>query len=326
MKILFVTISFYEYINVIQEYITKVLDAEVDTLNVQWNGGSIEKMINVATRWKYGEMRQKYMQKKFFLQHTNTKYDYIFVLVGRGLVPELFGDFIKTQPQAKKIIYLWDDVARINNFHQIQQVFNKVYSFDKVDCEKYGFRFLPLFFLDKYRYKHEKKDIDFSCTGGWHSDRLEILDKLTQQYGREEYCWNIHLSAARSQYLFKRLAGEIKGKRPEYLKFRQIPLCVNAEILKKSKIVIDMPYASQNGLSIRTLESLAAKTKLVTTNANVKQYDFYNPQNVCIIDRNNPVIDEEFVNTEWQEIQEEIVEKYSLENWIKTIFSEAVNK
>ena len=83
-----------------------------------------------------------------------------------------------------------------------------------------------------------------------------------------------------------------------------------------------MQHDSQTGLTMRCIESLPAHCKIITTNEHIKEYDFYCPENVMIIDRDNPVFDVDFIKSPYKPIPKEIVEKYSLENWIKTIFRE----
>lgn len=69
------------------------------------------------------------------------------------------------------------------------------------------------------------------------------------------------------------------------------------------------------------MEALGAKRKLITTNSDVEFYDFYNPTNILIVDRNNPVINTEFLNSEYSELPDEIYEKYSINSWIEKLLS-----
>ena len=95
-----------------------------------------------------------------------------------------------------------------------------------------------------------------------------------------------------------------------------------AQIMKESKVTLDVQFGSQSGLTMRTIESVGTHTKLITTNASVRKYDFFDSRNICVIDRSQPEIDEEFWTTEYREVPEEIVSKYSLCNWVKAIFME----
>jgi len=63
---------------------------------------------------------------------------------------------------------------------------------------------------------------------------------------------------------------------------------------------------------------MAACKKLITTNSFIKQEKFYHPDNIIIIDENNPEIDPDFFEKPFKQIN---VEEYSLDNWVKTIFS-----
>ena len=50
------------------------------------------------------------------------------------------------------------------------------------------------------------------------------------------------------------------------------------EIVTNSKCVLDSAQANQNGLTIRVIEMLGAKKKIITTNEDVVNYDFYRPK------------------------------------------------
>ena len=82
-----------------------------------------------------------------------------------------------------------------------------------------------------------------------------------------------------------------------------------------------MQHPKQTGLTMRTIETLGAKKKLITTNPHVKEYDFYRPENILIVDRYNPVITKEFLDAPWKEIPENIYKKYSISSWLNSIFA-----
>ncbi len=72
---------------------------------------------------------------------------------------------------------------------------------------------------------------------------------------------------------------------------------------------------------MRTLETLGARKKLVTTNSSVKFYDFYSEDNISIIDRNNPVISERFLNTPYKNVEPHVYRRYSLSGWLEEIIN-----
>lgn len=321
MRILLIGMPFYEYINQIKKGICSEMDAQVDVLILQKLSSTFENMLNKLTKGKYLKKKDYVIQKKFFMQKCKVEYDYIFVIVGRGIDERLFGNFIFHQRKSRKILYLWDDINRINNYHNIKNFFDNIFSFDEEDCYNEKLDFLPLFYCDDFVYKGEKKVYDISCIGSLHSDRKKIMDKILNVFSKEKYNWYALLKVTKLYFIGDFLRNK-RIKKPEfYLGYKEINMKKNAEILKQSRVVIDIPYVGQKGLSIRSLEALAANAKLITTNSSIKKYDFYNEYNIHIIDRENPSVDEEFISRPYHSIESNIVNQYSLSEWIKRIFA-----
>ena len=80
-----------------------------------------------------------------------------------------------------------------------------------------------------------------------------------------------------------------------------------------------VPHSTPDTVSlIRTIECLGAKRKLVTTNSDIKNYDFYNENNILIY--SEPIdLDSPFFKNEYEELPDEMYEKYSLKNWLITM-------
>lgn len=78
---------------------------------------------------------------------------------------------------------------------------------------------------------------------------------------------------------------------------------------------------AQRGLTMRNIEMIGLKKKLVTTNKDIIHYDFYNPQNICIIDRSNPIIPDSFIKLPYLDIPQEIYQLYYIESWIRDVLS-----
>lgn len=89
--------------------------------------------------------------------------------------------------------------------------------------------------------------------------------------------------------------------------------------MKDSTIMIDIQRPEQVGLTFRVFESLGYRKKLITTNKDVVNYDFYNPNNILVLDPENIKIPESFLESEYQEVPEEIFNKYQIKNWVKKI-------
>ncbi|MEM6687370.1 MAG: hypothetical protein AAF617_16440 [Bacteroidota bacterium] len=93
-----------------------------------------------------------------------------------------------------------------------------------------------------------------------------------------------------------------------------------SNLIQKAKIIVEIQRTEQVGLSFRIFEALGHRKKLITTNKDIVNYDFYHPQNILVVDENTIEIPADFVTSEYVEIDDEILSKYKIENWVKPIF------
>jgi hypothetical protein len=94
-----------------------------------------------------------------------------------------------------------------------------------------------------------------------------------------------------------------------------------AEYVRRSEILIDIVRPGHAGLSFRFFEALLYRKKMITNNVSVADYDFYDPRNILIIDGDQPVIPAAFVNGEYVDPPEEVVQRYSMASWANELFS-----
>ena len=95
------------------------------------------------------------------------------------------------------------------------------------------------------------------------------------------------------------------------------------EIYSRSSIILDIEHPNQQGLTMRTLESIGAGKKLITTSKSIQHYVFYNTNNIAIINRDacDHQIDSRFCDCTYQEPDESVYEKYTLRGWLKEVLS-----
>lgn len=320
MKGLLISIGFMEYVDIISKELTNILGETIDTLEINTYSDGIGYFFNKFTGGKYDKIRDFNKQRNFFDSIENEYYDYIVMIVGRGLNVNAFEKFLISQKHSIKILYMFDDVARVEEFDNIAVFFDIIYSFDGVDCEKYGFKLLPLFYCDMYKYKAQHKNIDFSCIGGLHSDREQFIKEIMNKYPKDKWKWKAVLVASSRFSIMKEYVFGKRTSTPDFISYHRIPMVRAADIMLRSKCTIDMPYPSQKGLTLRTIESLGARTKLITTNKDIIKYDFYNPNNILVVDMSsNITIPDDFISSPYELISDSIVNKYSLNTWAHTI-------
>lgn len=84
--------------------------------------------------------------------------------------------------------------------------------------------------------------------------------------------------------------------------------------------MIDIQRDDQIGLSFRVFEALGYRKKLITTNIDIVNYDFYNPQNILVLDPNNIEIPKSFVESPYEDVPDHILAPYRIDNWVKKVF------
>lgn len=323
-KILFFAPSFFNYEIEIKNKLIK-LGAEVDFYDERMKPTNLEKVI-IRLKKDLLLKKIKNYYHKVIKENENKKYDYIFFLSPETITRELLIELKESQKQAKFILYMYDSIRNKKNALEILDEFDICFTFDKEDSKKYpNFKFLSLFYLDEYKNSSQKnKEIkyDLSFIGTIHSDRYRIIKKIEQSLVEKKLVLKTYMYfPSKLMYLFMRIFNkDYRYSKIKEFSFSPISKEEILDILLSSKVILDIQHPNQIGLTMRTIEMIGLKKKIVTTNENIKEYDFYNPNNILIVDRENLKIDYEFFQKEYIDLDEKIYEKYSLENWLKVIF------
>ena len=263
--------------------------------------------------------------KKIIKETRGVDFDYIFIIRGEAFSSIELILLRKAYPAAQLILYLWESLRRYN-VRSLFQYFDKTLSYDLNDCEENkNLIFRPLFFTDDYRKISSSHtfEIDILFVGTIHSDRFSFIKKVKQyliEHGLNFYFYFYFPS--RILFLRKKLTDRsFKGVSMRDFNYKMISAIEVAGLMAKSRASVDLQSPTESGLTMRTIEVLGAKRKLITTNQHIKKYDFYNEQNILVIDQNFEKIDLNFLEKPFQDISSDTYEKYSLSRWIDDVFS-----
>ena len=328
-KILFIAPVFFGYYKEIINEMEK-LGYYVDYFCDSSSNSSIFKALSRLNKSFVEIPMKKYFKNDVLPKVKKEKYDYVFLISAMSLsfTPKMIENIKKLQKNAKFIMYQWDgekNIPYIVNFHKY---FEKNYTFDRIDYEKKKdiYEFLPLFYIKEYenvgKGLNNAFEYDISYVGTAHPQKYvminEIAEKLKEFFPKQ---FIYHFLPSKFKYFYHKFKDvEYKNVNLKDFKLERIPKEKMMEIFSKSKCIIDAPQKGQNGLTIRTIECLGAKRKLITTNVDIKNYDFYNEKNIYVYEDN---IDKDsiFFNSDYEDIDKNIYDKYSLTNWIKFIIN-----
>ncbi|KFF01789.1 glycosyltransferase family protein, partial [Chryseobacterium luteum] len=114
----------------------------------------------------------------------------------------------------------------------------------------------------------------------------------------------------------------IDKKNIDILKFgrKKIPHHALPGYYKNTKVILDLMRADQTGLSFRIFEAMALEKKIITDNPTIKTYDFYNPNNILVLDKNFRNLKKDFFSKPYEKLLEDVYYKYTLDHWVNTVF------
>ncbi len=325
-SILLIAPVFFGYYQEIKSKMEE-LGYQVDYICDAPGNSNLLKAVGRINKNLLGPITKKYYRQEIIPRIEHKKYSYIVVVAGMtfSLSPSMMEDIKRKNPNAKWVMYQWDSEKNLPYCTAIHTFFDKIYSFDDRDCKKNDrYHFMPLFYLDCYGQirKGQKKETVYDCcyVGTAHPKKYIEVKSMTDELKKKlpvQYIY--HYMPSKLKYYYQKImsAEFRKAKKHEFC-FAKLTKEEIVHLYEKSRCILDAPQEDQSGLTIRTIECLGAGKKLITTNKNIKMYDFYREENILVIDG---AVDwnSKFFSDEYVELPETIYEKYSIENWVKEL-------
>jgi hypothetical protein len=100
---------------------------------------------------------------------------------------------------------------------------------------------------------------------------------------------------------------------------KKIPLKKLLKLYSETKIIIGHVRDNQSGLSYRFFEAMGFQKKIITNNSIVKNYNFYNPNNILVIE-DKIEFSAPFFKTGYTPVLDDIFNQYTLESSIVNVF------
>lgn len=312
-KILFICPSFYEYPKLIKSGLEKK-GFYVDYFS------TIPKNRFLKILFQLKISKQKILELYYNRVSMLLKKDYDFVFIIKGdEIPLWFMDYIKSNFRKSVFIqYNWDDIDFYPEIINRFSYFDKIYTYSQNDAIKYNLALRPFFFksIDKLQnHNSVKRNIDIYIIASYNKIRYNFIPKFIKL--------NSHLVIRIFFYInpYMFIKEKIHLSRLCFFKYHKKSYEKMLNEISKSKAILDVPFENQKGLTTRSFESLSLGCKVITTNKNIINYDFYNKSNVLIIDEDNFCIDEKWLNSEFEAYDEKIINSYNLNAWINDIFN-----
>ncbi|MEH6408536.1 MAG: hypothetical protein V7767_14760 [Leeuwenhoekiella sp.] len=311
MKITVISPFTFGYIDALVEELrakshVKVTFIRVDKFKFSYRS-PVQRLFNFFLKtFSTRSLKKEYAAKMILDQmQNNEKQDFILVIRPDKLDENLL--FQLKNHTNKLITYYFDSITNFPKKSNLIKYFDKVYSYEKGDVAKFNLEFITNFIpKDSVAISSNQEGL-FNISS--YDDRFKTLEKIAKQVKSYNYpCKFI----VRSE---KKVTSDYIKIISEYITVEE-----SKKYLEEAAILLDVQKDDQEGLSFRVFEALQFGKKLITTNKDIYSYDFYNPNNILIINKENPQIEEQFLNTPYEEIPESIKSKYRRKAWLQKVF------
>lgn len=318
-KILFLGVGFYDYESSIKDAISKLgadvgyfRDCEITQLDL-----NIDRFLKNHSKRKIDKYNAT------LLDELSDNYDFVFVIKGEKFDTHFFSKLKEKNSSATFLLYQWDSIARVANYHEIEPFFDRVFSFDRIDCQNNdNLLFQPLFYRKLGTVEPLECEYDLFFVGVYFQDRYEFLKKVLKSAQENGLKCFFYLQTKNTFIIKKRLFSSETPDELAILGSKPIPYQEYLEKMNLSKAVIDINHSEQTGLTMRSIEVLAQNKVLITTNKDIISYNLDDSTYVTI-DREKPFLDTSMVE-KITNINNQLRSKmsgYSLDEWIKSVFN-----
>ena len=283
----------------------------------------LQKIINIICRVffkvnnypiKADEENFKNFCKKSLKNLPQKKFDYCLFIRG-DLIPEFVIKHARSISN-KMVDFQLDGLSVSSKILDYQKYFDDIFVFDPDDVKKYpeaALHFLPNCYFGEPDFSIPS-EIDLLYIGQFIEKRHQQLSSIHNYLESQQMHYSSYTSLYQGRDFIplhhKILHHKISTTYQE-----------NLDFVKKSKTLIDFKRDEHDGLSLRFFEAMQYGKKIITDNFSVKNYDFYHPNNIFVTNYVNLEGLVDFLQSPYQSLPSELVEKYSFKNWINTILN-----
>lgn len=237
----------------------------------------------------------------------------VFVLFDADVWLNNIGYVKKRYPRSRVVMWYWNIVKDPDSVVVAKKYADDVYTFDLEEAKKYGIGYRNQFYWMPLRQTSEiSRNIYDVMFIGRSKGRLALLEniykRLTDQ-GLRLYFYVVKDSAQER--------SDIIELRDSFLPYMEV-----CSIIEKSSAILDILQPGQSGMTLRALESVFWKKKLITDNEMVQSEKFYVSGNIIYV--SDVLADDNsycrlFINSPFVEISAKLILNYTVDHWLSHI-------
>ncbi|MDR6846395.1 hypothetical protein [Flavobacterium granuli] len=216
----------------------------------------------------------------------------------------------KHSPNIRLILWYWNPVEKMINPMTFAKDLCELWSYDKVDCLKYNMQYNNTFFFKEIEIDNNDKEFDLLFLGFDKGRRLSI----------EELKKQMIIYEVKGYYHIVPDIGNAKNDSPKPMNYSNY-----LKLVSMSKCILDLMPNENNGMTLRPMEALFFKRKLITNFIAIKDEPFYDSKNIFILGIDDFSRIKQFIDSDYNEIDYKIMKEYEFKNWLSHFFIGGIN-
>jgi len=233
--------------------------------------------------WRKGWERALHRHHEAILRReTGKRYDMVLFIQVHQMEEKTLDTFRKTFADARFVLYNWDSIDN-HDYRPWADRFDSVNTFDPDDAASHGYNYLPLFCLRDFQFEDDPRGAE---RGVYFVGNLAKLPRYHAVMGFRDFC------EARG-ITFKHHLATTPPVKAQLVKSGHVPRGLASGPIAKDDFIAMMKsvtatfdYANheQTGYTMRVIENLCARRKIITNNPRIKAEPFYSPDRIHVFE------------------------------------------
>jgi 1,5-rhamnosyltransferase len=259
-----------------------------------------------------------------FDQRFISEYDNSFFIFEEGsyLYDKGFIDYLHTRYKRAKLIFIFSNPINLNKavrdeqLLELKNMFDLIITSNKYDVDKYNLTYFPAYYskVDNLVLNSEKNIFDIFFVGV-NKSRINKINEIYNHLTENDVKCDFYVTEVEEKdQLFK---DGIKYN--QKLNYEEVLIKLN-----QSKCILEVLQYGQKCSSLRTLEALVYNKKLLTNNKLIENEEYYNKEQIQIID-NCQNIDIEFIKNDRSDLSSSYENQFSPKKLLEYILNYQFN-
>ena len=204
----------------------------------------------------------------------------------------------KIKPSMRIIYWYWNPVNEASRPHLTRDENIECWSFDEKDCEIYNMKKNIQYYYEQTMQKSNNIEYDVYFVGHdkGRGERIAEIKKVLEEKG---------------------ISGRfdlVKGLNQEIL-YGEVQ-----ERIRRANAILEVNQEGQVGCTLRALEALFYRKKLITTNANIIYEDFYNENNIFVYGVDDISRLRTFIRSPYDKSSDKFRSLHTIDAWFSNFF------